>query len=1131
MDENVIYNIIENHSNNDERLFLLDAPTGFGKTYNVIKYIQNHYKDKKIFLIANQLKLLPNESRIIEGLNNEEANDLKDNLLYLRSYLDSFLLNFKNSYGNMDDEFVQINNKLLNELKSLVENINKENDNQIKQIFYDKFTTTEYEFRKQVKAFLKSKGYKKNEIIKTKWLTDLYPTILLEKKQVILLSTKKFFLPIDTISGGIILLYNKKFDNSILFIDEFDATKQVLLDTIIENATGNYKVDCFRLFRLLKNIFEKNTLIEYTKSWNNENITMIIENLTNLFLETNKSFQELLNYPFKVKDTSLITKHFIFNDNITLSISKDTDLTQFYTYFDEKDKFNYIVKSKIKDSCINNYIRLDEICQKVIECINEFCEKMTFVVEGYLKYIDENKNESDSEFANQDGCTTVIDFLNIGEENKKFLVDRILGSYTEVLKFQKYIFEDLNIQSHKNSKNYNFYQNGFSYLEIKDDSEHNLESKCYLFSYNLTPEKLIISTAINYHVIGVSATSSYKSSLVNYDLEYLKNTLKISHLFADQFEQAQIKKAYDQRNEVIYRDTEIKVKFMSGDEEFDYLNNVWNQIFRKNHMELLETHRKQLNQNKYLYKVIANLYKVFYEFIQDNNMSSFIYFLTFNLYNRKNIHNLVQVVFHTMIGRNKEIEYIIIDSMDFEKKYKDIKEEKLEKGKKVFLMTTYQTIGAGINLQYLVTTENIKYAPHLKIGEERDYDGIYLSKPTNIMPSLKKSFFDYISLAHSIYAIEYLKASRELQPDRFKRNINNLFKSALLNQETRYYLLSYYNYNSICLGAAKVLAQATGRICRTKQKNSIVNIYVDEENINYLCFVLDVLKNKNNNFEFNKILENITKEKLKPDIIKIFDIKEKNKLSNNYIWNILNSYSKWTKEKMDEWRKLRENVLRYPTCNNLLQHSFVECYFEFDHPINEYSYSKSWKYLQDVSLDMNKHPYKMSADACGLIIALSSIPKLKDYFINLGYATNFKKNTYILSVDLYHRIYKGALGEEIGKFLLLSYDINLKDIENPDYFERFDYFYNNVYFDFKNWSEDFLIQESKQVRKTINKAKKIGTKRVFVINVLSQNYKKEQTFNIEGVKLTTIPYLYNISTGEINKNMIAEIKIAIEKYC
>ena len=30
MDENIIYDIIENHSNKDERLFLLDAPTGIG---------------------------------------------------------------------------------------------------------------------------------------------------------------------------------------------------------------------------------------------------------------------------------------------------------------------------------------------------------------------------------------------------------------------------------------------------------------------------------------------------------------------------------------------------------------------------------------------------------------------------------------------------------------------------------------------------------------------------------------------------------------------------------------------------------------------------------------------------------------------------------------------------------------------------------------------------------------------------------------------------------------------------------------------------------------------------------------------------------------------------------------------
>lgn len=120
---------------------------------------------------------------------------------------------------------------------------------------------------------MKLKKYKKKEIQELEWLTNLYPSILLEKKQIILLTTKKFFLPIDIVYENSILLYTKQFNNSILFIDEFDTTKQVLLDIIIENTNKNYKIDCFRLLEfykiLLKKIFWKNT----QKPWNNEDIT------------------------------------------------------------------------------------------------------------------------------------------------------------------------------------------------------------------------------------------------------------------------------------------------------------------------------------------------------------------------------------------------------------------------------------------------------------------------------------------------------------------------------------------------------------------------------------------------------------------------------------------------------------------------------------------------------------------------------------------------------------------------------------------------------------------------------------------------------------------------------------------
>ena len=185
---------------------------------------------------------------------------------------------------------------------------------------------------------------------------------------------------------------------------------------------------------------------------------------------------------------------------------------------------------------------------------------MIFIIDGYREFYNKTKPELESNFASQDGCSTVIDFLNIGEENKKFIINQILQNYTNIIKSKKYIFENIDNSSKKTNK-YNFYENGFSYLEVKDDIQHNLESKCYLYSYNTTPEKIIASTAMNYHVIGISATSSFKSALVNYDLDYLKRTLDIDNLFPDKQEQILIQNHYDKSNEKIYNNVKININF------------------------------------------------------------------------------------------------------------------------------------------------------------------------------------------------------------------------------------------------------------------------------------------------------------------------------------------------------------------------------------------------------------------------------------------------------------------------------------------------------------------------------------------------------------------------------------------
>lgn len=1119
----ILYHIIKNHVERENKLFLLDAPTGFGKTYNAIKYIQKNYKNKKIFFITNQVKLLPDPDKMLKDMDKDDADKLQNQLLYLSSYYDSFKKYFEISYEKMDEEFKIMNDKILKTLNGLIKNLKEEENQQIKQLFYEKFISTEKEFRKQVKAYLKLKNYKKKQIQELNWLTDLYPAILLEKKQVILLTTKKFFLPIDTIYENSILLYNKHYDNSLLFIDEFDTTKQVLLDIIIENTNKNYKIDCFRLFRILQNTFEKNILKEYSKVWNNDEITKTINYLKELFENTNKQFFSILNYPFKLKDASLITKNFIFNDDVTLSISKDTDKKIFYIYHDKNDKYNYIIKShknKINSSENNNYYELEKICQNVIKCINEFCEKMVFIVDGYMNYYNTTVINSGTNFLSQDGCNTVIDFLNIGEENKKFIVNQILQNYTGIIKSKKLFFENM---ANKKVKKYNFYENGFSYLEIKDDIQHNLESKCYLFSYNTTPEKIMVTTAMNYQVIGISATSSFETPLANYDLKYLKESLHINNLFVDEDEQLKMNNLYHTNNQIVYKESEVHINFIDGEEEYEYFKIVWEKLFKDQMLHILNSHKKVINDKKYLYKIIANLYKAFYDFIINNRKSSSIYFLTFNIKNQNKLFELLKFTFHYLKNGKDDIEYEVLDSVMFDKNYENIKKNYLEKGKKVFIITNYSTIGAGINLQYDITAENLKYTPHLKGTKERDYDEIFLSKPTNIIPQVKGSYFDYNTLANAIFALEYLKAGKQIYDKNFKDSIANIFKKTLLNYDIDYKLLPYHNYDMICMAAAKILLQAIGRICRTEGKNKVININIDKSILNYLYPILDDLKLKNNNYEFNKMLESINTNDRNLETLAYKKINEINRNTNKYIWSMLSHYKKWTIESIYEWRMLREFVLKYPTCDGSFDTKLLEYYFNFDKQINGYSYDKGYSYIKGISTDKTKFKYEMSADNCGLEKVLNNIPKLKEYFISKKYATSFKKNNYILSVDLYQRIYKGALGEVIGKTLLSCYGIKLHSINNPVYFERFDYYCKDVYFDFKNWSRDFSREENKEVKKSLSKAREVGAKKVFVINVFKKDYQRDHNFD----NLVTIPWLYDLENNEINETAILKIKLAL----
>jgi hypothetical protein len=91
-----------------------------------------------------------------------------------------------------------------------------------------------------------------------------------------------------------------------------------------------------------------------------------------------------------------------------------------------------------------------------------------------------------------------------------------------------------------------------------------------------------------------------------------------------------------------------------------------------------------------------------------------------------------------------------------------------------------------------------------------------------------------------------------------------------------------------------------------------------------------------------------------------------------------------------------------------------------------------------------------------------------------------------MSPVLFHNIYKGALGEAAGKFILeRERGIKLHAINDPDRFEFFDYEMRpGVYVDFKNWKFSYLADRDTVKKEILRKLDTIGGKRVYIINII-----------------------------------------------
>lgn len=1157
----IISNFCDNEDNKNG-LFLLDMPTGFGKTYSVIEYIydaalneKNSYK--KIFFITTLKKNLPITELRTRFEKDDKIKDFNEKFLFIDSNADCVIENLSLDLINNIPEFI----KESKEYKDLEENIKfinqKSKDksvdvkNIITKIKEDIRIKNEPIFRKYISSIICKKFQNVEARLNAvkmnpewKWLGQLYPAVFTRNKQIIFMSMEKFVTRNSTIIEPSYMFYNSDIiEDAIIFVDEFDATKETILNNIIKNGLRD-RIDFLELF---KYIYAALQIKEFPEA-----LTTPSQRRKNDFKYSKQSLQSIIdsfrekadilhqNYYLQFshrteEDEESISQNFLFQDHLFHSILKD-DKKGIEIKHDNKKRINHIefTNKKFSNEKNNIFVMLGGLRG----FITFFIRGVNVLAINYMQLKQEDIKTNGYEFSREAAIRSVLSEFRLGKYYIDYLTSIILTTQhsNEIMIYQNY---DLS-----------FYEKGFRYFSFENDYFHDMQSKIMMCAFQNTPEKILLKFCEKAKVVGISATATIPSVVGNYDIEYIKSRLQKSFYILNEKEQIFLKKQFEKHTRG-YENTDIVIKFLNSGDLGGYSISSWKQVFEDSDLAMYiynKIEQKQSidtnNYNKERYVRIALSYK---QFIINKDIQSFLCMLT--KHPRKNNENLdielLYEIFKFIVEENKEYCPIGFEAresviqLDGEE-YNDKKEEiikKLTEGKKIFVISVYQTIGAGQNIQYGIP--EMGKDKLIKINDfegryEKDFDAIYLDKPTNVLVNLENKLSEE-NFVKYIFQIEFLQENAEISAENSISYITKAFNCFSTQVKFNDYNPDLYNKKSVALLSTRIIIQAIGRICRTNIKKNKIYIFADERIKS--CVDTSVGNGRLLNPEFEKLLEHINGDS-KKDFVDS-SLEDAGSLVsvrvNTFINNMLRD--KWTDKSIQKWKYLRDISLKYPTLSKeTLEKNPIFRNFYIRQP----SISSKLFYNQEndysnvkISFTLsNDFPFQVSEKSARLE-TLMQLPEVFNFFKMQGFATSFVENDYIQSPALFNNIYKGALGEVVGSLLFNKLiGISLEEIEDTDIFELFDFKVKNkpIYVDFKNWNEITRINREDMINKIVSKMETCKAECALIVNIIAKNEFEIRRSKIKEKLIIEIPYLYKINPLQLNEKAIDEIRRCINDF-
>ena len=1158
----------------------IPLPTGFGKTHAVMQAMSvmadretGSFSDVKRIIFTTTLK----KNLPVEKLRDYYKGDFDKEVLLLKSNVDS-LIDFHANGGLSkipekfkDDAFYKMV-KRLDHLKTLQAKKEKSSDDfEFIQELKEHANEDEQVFRKHIRSILRENfrtSVEQKKAIKKRsefqWIGELYPYIFIDDKKVIFMSMRKLLSGLSPLAGsGNSLLTEEFLNGSILFIDEYDATKKDVKDEIIEEQLRE-RLDLIRVFRSVHSAL-------HSERFSNDLLDVLhMDDYTlqkfyeSIIIHANELYERFhLGLSYRQEDGLVDRKkNFLFYDSQFQTILEKGK----YTIFAQEDKARHrmsITKGE-SDSSIDGNIAIQDLLRKV----DAFMKRFSYFIWRWANAYMIKENSKRTERKAKDGID--LDMMTV--DNAAYsIIDKFLSDRQEKRIIFSY-YSKMNMQAMRDGQRlpYSYFANGFTMFELEDNDANNDDTMMSMVKIKDTPESIMAFIAENALVFAISATAAIPSATGNYCRDYLKDVLK------DKFHSLPeedagltdyIRKELETRNEPYRNEIGIEVSDVPEDEELikeRLINCFADKESAKLCLNKIEFETSELGEEKCSY--YANKYMrlayVVRLFANQKDQQTLLYLGkalpkdSDGSTLKKNVLDYIIEMANIDAGLKglNMIQPAILTSSNFDETKEQIC-ERLKNGEKLIIFSSYQTVGAGQNLQYPVNEsyrDNVVTLPHSYNyeKEERDIDSIYLDDITYLTENINdiKHFDIKRNMYHLMQVMECfgnyeisVEAKRELVKAGFNSLQNILPKCNV----------SLNDAQSIKFHVTRDVIQAVGRMGRTCLRNKHISIYIYEKVLRQLDY--NTLMAEFNSEEVKAIGKKLKTKEVTACIDNQLQLAmlRANTISIQVSGKILSTVKRnfkgeWSDNDMRLWKELRELVLKHPTANeeDLADDDLRAYYINGLQPLSKYlfsvnnnsyrnihvwfadedSFRKSKQIIKDENGRLVVH--KCSEDDARLQMLLN-IKGIRELFQKRGYAEHFQTKKYIMSPALYTNIYKGALGEVCGRYIIEnSTSLKLKEIQDGNQFEYFDYRiedYPNVYIDFKHWKISSASYNDKDAIMTEIRSKmdKIGAQRVYIIGILKDS---ESIANVSAdERIVTIPYLVD-ENAKIARNMLKFIK-------